>query len=244
MILTIVMTHGDALETTLRHEPLWKKFCDELVYTGPTEDILRIQAAIEPYHPMGLAEHHGETAFRRLWSTLRWASALHGGWDMLQLHEYDSIAFGPAPALLPGEMAAIAYKQNKPEKFKGPSYLHYPHFYTPEALDRIVTALWKVPTPDKWYSDRAIGFAAQIGNVPVKNLRGKAFSKNTIASKHLDAALSARRSGATYFHGVKDAPTFEALNAAEASPTHALLPAALGGVPVDRSGADPDSRTP
>lgn len=209
MILTVVMTHSEAADTTARHRFFWEKTSDRLVYTYPKNGG-PIPAGVEQVE-IGEMEHHGPVSRDRIIQILTWA-AVQKDWDFFTLHEYDSIALSiPKRALpAPGWMAGTVYANNKPEVFSGPFYIHYPHIYTRHALLKILAqmllsrAVVDLPEDTNW-SDRYIGWAAWRAGVQVLNHKsaGLSYSKNTILPEHSEALKRAVTRGVVLFHGIK-----------------------------------------
>lgn len=209
MILALVMAHSEARAAVVRHLPIWRRFADRVVITTPHDSELYIDG-IEQV-TIGQKSHHGEVSAGRISLTLRWA--LTQEWDVLQLHEYDSLCLAPGPVVHQNEIAALRYKQNKPWKYRGEFYLHYPHFYSRHAAQSMLALIPKVRQPDRWMSDRLLGVAAKMAHVSVNNLRanGTGWSKNTIEAAHYPQMIERIKAGARYIHGIK---TEECLNLA------------------------------
>lgn len=209
-IQQLIMTHIDAGLTVERHLPIWEGINKEIIFTSPRNSMLS-QDFIKDYYniPIGEAEHSGEISAQRIENIFVYAKELD--WDLLLLMEYDSFAISLPPEVMPayGGVSAATYSQNKPIKFRGKFYLHYPMLFTREGFNKTLAMLPRVQTKDRYFSDRFIGRAVEYANIPVNNLLAnkKAFSKNTILPQHYGNLEKAVKSGAVFFHGVKDIQT-------------------------------------
>ncbi len=204
-LLSLVMTHSEAKETVDRHRNYWEKLGGELWFTSPENSAMGVDKEVL----IGKAEHHGEISAQRIMAIFDYASEIE--WDYILLMEYDSFALALPEEVIPktSGVSAAKYLQNKPIKFKGKFYLHYPMLFTREAFIKVVKHLPLVCTNDRYYSDRFIGRAVEFANVPVTDLLKikRAYSKNTIEPKHYKELRTAVKEGAIFFHGVKTAET-------------------------------------
>jgi hypothetical protein len=163
--------------------------------------------------PIGHAEHNGELSAQRIISIFEFA--LTRDWDHLLLLEYDAIALSLPPDVMPdkGGVSAARYKQNKPYKFRGKFYLHYPMLFTREAVEKLIKFLPNIVSNDRYFSDRFIGRAVELANIPVKNLikTGRAYTKNTIEDRHIPNLIKAAKGGALFYHGIKSERVLNAI---------------------------------
>lgn len=207
-MITIVMTHSEAIETVKRHIELWKKNSEEIIFISPVDSPMTETGIISGYieNLIGKAEHHGELSAQRIEQIFEYA--LMKDFDYLILTEYDAFFTEKIPDyLLPDDnsVTAIKYRQNKPIKFKGRYYLHYPMIFTKKSLSKTYQKLSTIKTNDRYYSDRFIGMAVDLAQLQVKDLLSykKGFSKNTILPEHYPQLRQAVKEGAIAFHGVK-----------------------------------------
>jgi hypothetical protein len=207
MDLALIQAHHGVEDTICRHLPTWVRSADRVVFVTTEQTPLKL--GVEQIR-RGSGSHHGKELAERLIEMFVWS--LGEVWDRFQLLEYD--AFSLARAKVPdGGMAATVFPQNQPGAWAGKSYFHYPHFYSRTAVEKLLPHLIDVyerGEPDMAFSDRHIGRAAELAGIPVRDLRaeGLGFSRNTVKEKHWPALDSAVRSGARFFHGIKDVDTF------------------------------------
>lgn len=209
-LLQIVMTHKDALPTVRRHYNIWRNISKDIILTSPVDSGMEIKDSDDfNQHFIGEAEHNGEKSAQRIIKIFEFA--LEQRWEYLLLNEYDSFALSLPDDVMPepGGVSAAKYKQNKPIKFKGKFYLHYPMLFSREGMHRTYTMLDQVKTNDRYFSDRFIGRAVEMAKVPVRNLlkNKRAFSKNTIKPEHYGKLKQAVKDRALFFHGVKNLET-------------------------------------
>ena len=202
-ILQIIMSHREALPTVERHKPIWMSVTKNTIFVSPINSLMGVknEAAI------GFRQHHGELSAQRIVGIFDLANHLNN-WDYLLLNEYDSFALSLPEDVISeaGGISAAAYKQNKPDKFKAGFYVNYPILFTKEAVRKIRIHLPNIKSLDRYYSDRFIGRAIEIGGIPIKNLRRnkRAFTKNTILPEHYDKLRKAVKAKCVFFHGVKN----------------------------------------
>jgi len=210
-ILSIIMTHKEAVPTVRRHLHLWDMVSGDKIFISPADSKMDFGEAQFPYPQslIGEAEHSGEKSAQRIEQIFITVKEFE--WDLLLLMEYDSFALGLPPDVIPAEggVSAATYTQNKPIKFRGKFYLHYPMLFTREGFNKTLAMLPRVQTKDRYFSDRFIGRAVEYANIPVNNLLAnkKAYSKNTILPEHYEKLGKAVKEGAVFFHGVKDIET-------------------------------------
>lgn len=207
------MTHQEALLTVERHLSIWENITKEIIFCSPENSYMSEERFVFDYPEarIGEAEHHGEKSAQRIIKIFEYA--LNWDWEYLLLMEYDSFALALPPEVMPdkGGVSAAVYSQNKPIKYRGKFYLHYPMLFTRSGLERTLEKLEVVKTNDRYFSDRFIGRAVEYARIPVKNLLAnrKAYSKNTLLPEHYSKLRKAVKGGAVFFHGVK---TQEVLN--------------------------------
>lgn len=207
-ILTIVMTHKEALPTVKRHLPIWENCPGKIVFVSPEDSKMNIPGP-NPYNetPIGQAEHSGLLSALRITEIFKFALEYPEEWDHLLLMEYDSFALGLPKDVIPppGGISSGIHPQNKPIKFKGKFWTHYPVLLTRTATEKILEALPGIKTNDRLYSDRFIGRAVELANIPVNNLskKGLAYARNTIEQKHISQVREAAKNGCLFWHGVK-----------------------------------------
>lgn len=208
-ILQLIMTHKEAKETVIRHLPIWENISKNIIFTSPEDSKMEIEPFSYKEVLIGKAEHHGEISAQRIINIFEYA--LSKEWEYLLLMEYDSFALNIPEEIFPKPegVSAAVYVQNKPIKFRGKFYLHYPMFFTREGAKKTLSKLFVVKTNDRNFSDRFIGRAVEHAKIPVNNLLAKrlAYSKNTIEERHYPLLRSAVRQGAVFFHGVKNIQT-------------------------------------
>jgi len=206
-ILQIVMTHRDARQTVERHLPIWEGVTKNIIFASPEDSFMSEGKFVCGYPEIriGKAEHNGELSAQRIIKIFEFA--LKQDWEYLLLNEYDSFALSLPGDVKPdkGGVSAAVYSQNKPIKFKGKFYLHYPMLFTREGMQKVYDKLETVKTKDRYFSDRFIGRAVEYAKIPVKNLLAnkRAYTKNTIEPKHYTKLRQEVKDGAVFYHGVK-----------------------------------------
>lgn len=212
-LLQIIMTHREAKETVLRHLHIWEGITKNIIFISPEDSFMSEERFCCGYPEVRLekAEHHGELSTQRIIKIFEFA--LTQEFDYLLLNEYDSFALSLPADVMPatGGVSAAIYVQNKPMKYRGKFYLHYPMLFDREGMKKVYEKLPKVQTNDRYFSDRFIGRAVEHARIPVNNLlaRKKAYSKNTILPEHYPKLRKAVKEGAVFFHGVKDPETLK-----------------------------------
>ncbi len=211
--LTVVMTHSEAISVVKRHLKYWEQTSDEIIFISPIDSQMTEDGKVEGYLEIliGRAEHHGEISAQRIEQIFEYL--LDKDYDYIILTEYDAFYTKIPDSILPDDksITAIKYNQNKPIKFKGKFYLHYPIIFTKESLRKTYEQLKNVTTNDRHYSDRFIGMAVQLANLYVVDLLKlkKGYSKNTIRPEHYREFRQAIREGAIAFHGIKSIECLE-----------------------------------
>ena len=206
-IIQPIMVHNGAEHTVARHLSIWERITKDIVFISPEDSQMQNSFLTTHYAKAGIgkAEHHGEISAQRIELIFEFLLSLK--WDYCLLNEYDSFATNITRKgyAISGGLSAALYFQNKSIKFKRRFYLHYPMLFTKEAMSIVYFNMSKIKTNDRYFSDRFIGGAAEIGKVPINDLKRKklAFSKNTIGEKHVGDLEKALRLGALFFHGVK-----------------------------------------
>lgn len=198
------MTHKEAIPTVKSHLPIWEGITNELFFISPIDSQMNIKGIKEI--AIGEAEHHGEKSAQRIIQIFEFALRLN--WEYILLMEYDSFALEVAEIDLPDEsgVSAPVYLQNNHKKFTAKFSLHYPMLFTRDGFGKTYNYLNKVvDCNDRYYSDRFIGKAVEISQIPVKNLFSinRAFTRNTITKDYEPALQRAIKAGAKFFHGVK-----------------------------------------
>lgn len=219
--LGIVLAHGAAKETVLRHLPYWFKVCGTILLVTPVGQKLQLNLEnVIEYEMVVDGGSYSTLTNQRTFLALDCALNLYreSPYEYFILFEYDSLCWGPIPDAAvppPGAMSGIVWPNEKvtpiPGKpFKGNFYLHFPHIYSAEGLALTVKAMKHLVSMDaEWgYTDRYIGLAVERAKVPVVDTRkmGLAYSYENI-SKHPDRVLGcieAVKKGAIFTHGIKD----------------------------------------
>lgn len=214
-ILTMIMTHKEALPTVRRHLPIWENCPGKIFFTSPVDSMMMEKIGKHPELAIGFAEHHGELSAQRIIEIFKFALEYYEEWDHLLLMEYDAFALDITVDVIPppGGVSATKYLQNKPIKFKGKFYLHYPMLFTRIATEKVYKYLPEIKRNDRHFSDRFIGRAVELARIPVRDLmkEKKAYTKNTILHKHHSQLREAVKNGAIFFHGVKDEETLKVI---------------------------------
>lgn len=210
MDLALIQAHHGVEETVKRHLPFWRAVSRRVVF------VTRVDAKLElevEQIAIGTGGHHGQELAERIVGMFDWASK--ESWTTFGLFEYDAISLSMLAPPLEG-MAALRYRQDRPDYWVGKFFLHYPHVYSRKAFDKIHPQLKEILSQkviDTRYSDRFIGLAAERAGVPIMDLRAEkiGFSRDTITELDRSELIKAVRKGASFFHGIKDADTLKAL---------------------------------
>lgn len=205
-LIQFIMTHKDAKETVERHLPIWENISKEIYFVSPVDSMMSREINKYSELGVGLAEHHGEKSAQRIISIFETALKIPD-WTHILLMEYDSFAISLPKEVMPDDcgISAAVYSQNKPIKFRGKFYLHYPMLFTREGFWKTYECLSRVKSNDRLFSDRFIGRAVEYAGISVKNLLAnkKAYSKNTILPEHYPKLRDAVKGGSLFYHGCK-----------------------------------------
>lgn len=226
-ILGVVMAHGAAEATVLRHLPYWLRVCDQVEIWVPAGEGFPIYTpgavVIEAVPNAG-----GYSAATSERTFVAMQAAMDHNHEFVMLLEYDAMVWGPIPASALPEHGAVAACRwpNEPHSpipgktFLGAFYLHFPHLYSRLALELTVGTIRQAMrfSDEHGYTDRFLGRAVELAGVPVRDWRaeGLAYSYENI-SKHPGRVLEcieAVRRGTLFSHGIKDDASLQRILAA------------------------------
>lgn len=213
--LCIVLAHGGARETVVRHMPFWERLHDEVWVSSPVDDPLIWDRPLCIVH--GKSGRYDARTNIRTRQLMRLAYNVECVW--LTFVEYDAILWKwPEQANTMPELAAMgSVFQNADPKFKGSFYVHSPIIFRREAIRRTLAAMTKLPdTAEYGFGDRYFGLAMEEGAVKVidGHALGISYSQNHIEQKHWADARAKIAAGACFSHGIKDAQTLQRLASA------------------------------
>lgn len=223
----IVLGHASAKSTIERHIPFWFKSCKELVIVIPEDHSLDIQddSKITVYKFVPNAIHkpaYSAATSARCHEAMKIALKNHPA-EYYILFEWDSLCWKQIPDdMIPDDNEVTACKwDNEPVSpikgisFKAEYYLHFPHIYSKESLEKISKTITKsVPyETEHGYTDRFVGAAAIAAGLKVKNTReiGRAYSWQDVClskfPRRVNECIEGIKNGVILTHGIKDAET-------------------------------------
>lgn len=207
--LTVIMAHREAQGAFDRHLNFWKSHGTDLLVMCPQDSVVETNLQVLC---LGKKGHHSAMANWRFKTLLQYLTKVSYEWFFL--NEYDSLCLTPALPPCPTEsISSNLFTANQPE-FRGHHFLHPPLQFSQSVLGRIVTALNKLPDySENGFWDRLLGYACELGKVPMAAYNNLGFSRNTIEPGDIQAAVQARKNGAVLYHGVKTEPVLRALRA-------------------------------
>jgi hypothetical protein len=218
--LGLVLAHGKAADVCRRHEQVWRKNCDKLIYFTPVDDPLirtGTELGLRTQYSVGKSKAYSADTNIRTREALRLASLTY--YEYVLLIEYDSLIFGAIPEqyVPPADGVSAPVFHNNDPKFKGKFYLHFPQLFTRTAVQAVVAAMDALPDDaERGFTDRYVGLAVQNAGIPVLDLNPTGFvcTHNEIDEPKLPAVLAAYKKGARWSHGVKTEKIFKTLQKA------------------------------
>lgn len=216
LVLGVVLAHGKARDTVIRHMPYWLKTCAKLLVVTPIGQPLNLNNP--DVTEVQLVEDGGSystSTNQRCFEALK--AGYQFGTPFVMLFEYDSLCWGPIPSrAIPehGSMAAIYWRNESrspiyPKTFKGNFYLHFPHLYTRLGLELVLGTIENsVPMDaEHGYTDRFLGLAVERSGIPVLNWTGQSLSYSfediTSHGARIDGCIHAVQNGVLFSHGIK-----------------------------------------
>lgn len=210
-LLISIMAHGAVKSTLQRHLPFICTGEDDVLVWSPENDKVVVEG--KQAISLSLKGHDGRNALLRFRYILRHLA--ESPYKRHALFEYDSIALAGFPNIEEGTIAGIFFRENNPGPvFKASIFCHPPLYFHKSTVMRLADAFERIPLNEEdgmW--DRALGRAIELAGVNHMDLHknGLAFSHNTIHPEHYEAARTAARGGAKYYHGIKDAQALEVI---------------------------------
>jgi hypothetical protein len=209
-ITTVILAHGDAIETIKRHLPIWKAYTDNLLFVSPKDNPL----VLEGYDCLSIEkrEHHGIHALKRHLFAMK--VALNYKSDFYVFLEYDAIMLKrlkPRP-IIQGNLFNEKIFLNKDEEAmrQGLCFLHFPWIFPADKLkefvDKVDLSVENHPSYSKRYAhDIWLIQKLMKLNFEVFNLLGsEGFSNNSFDTpERLSKAISAVEKKAYALHGIK-----------------------------------------
>lgn len=217
--LVIVLAHGRAADVVQRHLPIWRDHGNLVVFFTPVDDPLPDFPGLIQFS-RGKSKAYSADTNLRCREALRFA-AMCSKFSFTLLFEYDSLVFNAIPAehspTVVGVDVVAPVFHNADPKFQGKAYLHFPQFYSAEAVNKVVDAMdAMVLDAEHGFTDRYIGLAVEKAGLHVRDLNptGFVYTQNEIDTAKLPEALAAYAKGARWSHGIKTAEVFQALRKA------------------------------
>ena len=239
----IVITHGRASETTLRHIPNWINALekgDKLTFISPTDDPFHYDNAIgKPrtnsevleclnlamYYnaiagiQVGISEHNGPDCIKRLNAAIELAAKTEG---VTGIFEYDALVYN-ADKLTDDTwrlwMEVWAWFlvggefENKDTNFRAPKYFHFPYVAYQKDWKKL-----KLDLPCERFADRQFGLMFAELCDRYNSVKVTGYSQNSIDSpdKVEELMAYAKEHKDCFFtvHGVKTSGVFNELNQA------------------------------
>jgi hypothetical protein len=212
-ILCLVLGHGSVAATIERHLPLWSAVAGEVVVCSPWNDRYTPRSEdVQALHH-GISSRYGAENNHRVREALRFA--MMRGKPYTLVCEYDAVVWPtgelPEEARPPvGGLAGARFTEPLEwagVRFAGSQYFHFPLLLDRGALPWLVGTMDRLaPDAEGGYSDRYIGYAAELAKLPYVDFfeRGLAYTKDTIEAKHARHCRAAIEAGARFSHGIKD----------------------------------------
>lgn len=202
------MAHGAALDTFRRHVPLWLEHRAAAgLVVCPANDPIPQEASPWPVHPVGLSEHNGFEALKRLrWlvETLATKDASHH-----VIFEYDSICLVPMIARRRGFFGHCRLSMDP--RFLAPRYANQPFIIDRESLRFMRAQISAWPELfEQGECDRYFAALAFLAGVPLFPHSPPSYCRATLTKQHIELMGRAIHEGAVYLHGIKDAEILEA----------------------------------
>lgn len=215
-VLGVVLAHGKARDTVIRHLPYWFKICEKLLVVTPIGQPLNLNNPdVTELQLVADGGSYSTSTNQRCYEALKAGYAV--GTPFVMLWEYDSLAWGPVPlGAIPerGSMAAIYWQNERispihPKTFMGNFYLHFPHLYSRQGLELVIGTMESSMnmTEEHGYTDRFLGLAVELSGIPVLNWTGLGLSYSfediTSHGARIDGCIHAVQNGALFSHGIK-----------------------------------------
>ncbi|MFB1500825.1 hypothetical protein [Thiocapsa sp. N5-Cardenillas] len=214
--LAIILAHGKVQETVVRHLPVWAKVAERVIIASPADDPVCLRH--EWGFVTGKSARYAEETNQRTMECFELAKELSP--RLLIWMEYDALLweFPPMADMMSARSVMGTKFTSADRSFKGAFYLHSPIIFGSAAIRETLLAMCDLP-PDaeRGFGDRFIGLAVELARLPVIDAHAYqlAFSKNHIEKADIPDAVQARRKGAVFMHGIKEAAVFQAIQAAK-----------------------------
>jgi hypothetical protein len=206
---TIILAHGDALETIDRHFPIWKQNTDKLVFVSPNDNPCVIDG-FDCFTYEG-RQHHGQLALKRQMFSFNIALMYES--DYYVFMEYDAIMLKrPEPySVFQGNIfnQRVITQKQKEWLDKGACFIHFPWIFPKDVLKEFVEKATIDPNDnvahDIWLARKCVELDIKVHNMlAFCDGTGEGFSQNTFDTpERIDAAVKAVKNGAYALHGIK-----------------------------------------
>ena len=208
----IVLTHGRAAGTTLRHLEHWRREGGRTFeFISPIDDPFNI--AGYPCQKIGNSSHHGSGCHARMYLAVLMAEQ-HGHSERVMLTEYDALFWREFLDFAEGDMemtTGFIFK-SEDRHFVAPTFTHWPVIANGYTWGKIADQMGACY--EDGMTDRLLALAAQLARV--KMLERSTFSANVIDGADRGRAIQHRKAGTLHaVHGVKDLSTYLALDGAK-----------------------------
>lgn len=219
----IIMGHGSRTTEINQHCEIWAKVFDKIIFAAPVNNPIDLSKIEKRYTEDGrqavtrLQILSGENDYcqggtrQRTLDVVRWAAELCPDDGLLSIVEWDSIAWPEYNKVvglsLTDRVSEDSYLwcptifNNSDKKFEGPQFTHWPITGTKSVWMQLASKVGSI-RDEGGFPDRIIGQLVAASNVKYRDAGG--WTVNEIDKPSLlEAAIAARKRGATCMHGFK-----------------------------------------
>lgn len=202
--IIVVFGYGKVQPVFDRHLPLWEAHGFPILVCSPVDDPL--QSGHEPLN-YGLSEHHGRQTTLRCYTSLE--EAVKRGYAAIVLMEYDAFCLRKEFIIRPGLHGIISHTL-EPRRFIAPRYVLPPWTLDGYSARKMLKIYKRYPeVVEEGYMDRLLAAWAFLAGVPILPLLWDSPPVATLTPSDRDQVRLLASRGVCYWHGVKDAATFD-----------------------------------
>lgn len=188
----IILAHGAASDCVERHIPNWQAAFSEIIIISPYDDPVPGSCMIGDSCRTG----------RGIMERILFAAVMASRFKAAAILEYDALIFQRLEEwdIVPGEMLCSVRFLNDDDQFSAETYSHCPWVATGEDWWRIVGtgADAQGGNPDRWLAQACeLSGVKQLGTIESYS------TDRDWPEERILEAIEAKRSGATFIHGVK-----------------------------------------
>lgn len=204
-----VMTYAGAIETTLRHLPLWQKHGEQIKFISPANARFTLPGHENIY--WGDRGYGPGAGYQFQWIL---NDIAHHGPGII--YEYDAFCLEPAKEPLPpGLWGNVNFIPDA--KFIAMRYATAPWAIDSQSAATILEASKQYFDLGYWENDRVLCSWAQIAGVPLLSFQGNGYTRNTLFESDM-ADIAKIKPCPRWIHGVKTKPVLEMILKLYASP--------------------------